>query len=275
MGIINVNDDSFSNDGTLSIDESIRSAIGQVNAGADIIDVGAESARTNRKAIDIEEEIERFVSFMQRWDEVVENSKPLDAEQVWPPVLSLNTWRSEVVEKILPHGGELLNDMSALPSSANAEWAAHYKVALLIMHSVGEPKIPHTHQQWEDVMGSMHTFFTEKIEQAIAAGVARDSILIDPGIDFAKQRDDNLTIYKNIAELKKHGCCILLPVSRKTVIGDVLGVENPQERDAGTVACVVQGVMEGVHCFRVHNVTAAFDAVKMVHEIESEVIETD
>ena len=265
MGIVNVNDDSFSGDGTLDFGEALEQAKRQIEAGADIIDVGAESARTNREAVSVEEELRRFAGFLEGWHGVIESAKPRDDEQLWPPLLSANTWRPEVIEQLLPMGGiELLNDMSALPDDRNAKACAKHGAALLIMHSVGEPKVAHTHQQWEDVMGSMKEFFEEKIAMAKVAGLDESRIVIDPGIEFAKQRDDNLTVYRELAQLQDFGCPVLVPVSRKTVIGEVLGIEEPKERDAGTVACMAAAMERGTQIFRVHNVDAAWQAVKVL-----------
>lgn len=265
MGIVNVNDDSFSGDGTLDPDRALALAKAQLEAGADVIDVGAESARTNRAAVPVEEELRRFRSFISQWEACWKSAKPRDHQQVWPPVLSANTWRPEVVEVLLAEGGvDLLNDMSALPDTRNAKACAKHGVALLIMHSVGEPKVPHLHQQWEDVMASMRSFFEEKIAMAKAAGLDEASILIDPGIDFAKQRDDNLTVYRDLDQLQSFGRPVLVPVSRKTVIGDVLGIEEPKERDAGTVACIAAAMKRGAQILRVHDVDAAWLAVKVL-----------
>ena len=265
MGIVNVNDDSFSGDGTLDFAEALAQAKAQIEAGADIIDVGAESARTNREAVSVEEELRRFAGFLEGWQSVIESAKPRDDEQLWPPMLSANTWRPEVIEPLLTMGGvELLNDMSALPDDRNAKACAEHGAALLIMHSVGEPKVAHTHQQWEDVMGSMKSFFADKIAMAKAAGLDEGSIVIDPGIEFAKQRDDNLTVYRELAQLQDFGLPVLVPVSRKTVIGEVLGIEEPKKRDAGTVACMAAAMERGAQIFRVHNVDAAWQAVKVL-----------
>ncbi|MBC8127926.1 MAG: dihydropteroate synthase, partial [Gloeobacteraceae cyanobacterium ES-bin-144] len=183
MGIINVNDDSFSGDGTLDIDQAVVQARVQASAGADVIDVGAESARTNRVAVPVKEELRRLLEFLQRWDEVWKGIEPRDSAQVWPPILSVNTWRAAVVEEALRAGNvELLNDMSALPDDRNARLCAEHDVALLIMHSVGEPKIPQVHQQWRDVMGAMEEFFIEKLALAMAAGLSEEAIILDPGI---------------------------------------------------------------------------------------------
>lgn len=267
MGIVNVNDDSFSGDGTLEIDAALKLAQRQIEEGADIIDVGAESARTNRAAIPVAEEIRRFRSFLDRWPELIAGSQPKDEEQLWPPVLSANTWRPETVEVVLPHQVELINDMGALPDDRNARLCAAAGASLLIMHSVGEPKVAHFHQQWEDVMGSMEAFFEEKIAAAMNAGMARESLVLDPGLDFAKQRDDNLTVLRDLERLHRFDRPVLVPVSRKTVIGEVLHLPVPTDRDAGTVACIAAALRRGAHMLRVHDVRAAWQSVKMLDAI--------
>jgi dihydropteroate synthase len=268
MGIVNVNDDSFSGDGTLDFIAAVELARGLVRAGADVIDVGAESARTNRDAVPVEEEIRRFQGLLERWDEVWRNESPRDESQVWPPVLSANTWRPEVVVEVLRLGiVELLNDMGGLPDGRNALLCADQGAALLVMHSIGEPKIPHLHQQWDDVMGAMECFFEEKLALVTAAGLSEEAVVLDPGIDFAKQRDDNLTVYQELARLQRFGRPVLVPVSRKTVIGEVLDLPQPQDRDAGTIACIAAAMSRGAEIFRVHNVEAAWQSVKVLHAL--------
>jgi dihydropteroate synthase len=263
MGIVNVNDDSFSGDGTLDFEKAIQLARSQVAAGADVIDVGAESARTNREAVPVAEEIRRFSGFLERWDEVWSGVLPRDDAQVWPTVLSANTWRPEVVEGVLKSGKvELVNDMGALPDDRNARLCAEHGAALLVMHSVGEPKVPHFQQQWPDVMDAMERFFAEKIAMAVAAGMSAEAWILDPGIDFAKQRDDNLMVYRELERLQRFGRPVLVPVSRKTVIGEVLELPDPLDRDAGTVACIAAAMARGGAIFRVHQVEAAWQTVK-------------
>lgn len=260
MGIVNINDDSFCNDGSLDPEVALQQARQQLLDGADIIDIGAESARTNRGPIRVEEEVQRLLGFIRRWPE-------LAGQFDHQPLLSINTWRPEVVAEVLPHGGDILNDISALPDDRNARICAVHGVALLIMHSVGQPKVAHTHVQWPDIMQDLDRFFEEKIHLAMEAGVKRDQILLDPGIDFAKQRDDNLTIYREIERLHRFERPILLPVSRKTVIGEVLQLPDPLQRDAGTVACIAAGVRRGAHLFRVHHVAAAAQALRALHAL--------
>ena len=254
MGIVNLSADSFSGDGLADVEAALDKARGLVADGADIIDIGAESARTNRAAISEEEEAAQLVKFIERWEDRA--------------LLSINTWRPAVARAALAVGGHMLNDIGALPTNENARICAETDAALLIMHSVGAPKVPHTHVGYDDILARLDEFFAEKIALAEAAGVARDAIVLDPGIDFAKQRDDNLRIFRELGRLAHFGRPILLPVSRKTVIGDVLGIENPADRDAGTIACIVQGMLQGAAIFRVHDARAAAQAVRMIEAVE-------
>ncbi len=267
MGILNLNDDSFSGDGTLDVNIALERTIAMIAQGADIIDVGGESARTNRAAIAIEEEIARVLPYVENFSSVANSAQPRDDAQIFPPLLSLNTWRPEVARAILPVGCEILNDMGALPTWENAEIAVAYGAALVIMHSIGEPKVAHTHVGYDDVMQVQLDFFREKIAGALSSGLTSEQIILDPGIDFAKQRDDNLTIYREFARIAALGHPTLLPVSRKTVIGDVLGGIPAKERDAGTVACIVAGAKRGASLFRVHNVEAAWQTLKTLEAL--------
>ncbi|MBV8901678.1 MAG: dihydropteroate synthase [Verrucomicrobia bacterium] len=264
MGIVNVTDDSFSGDGTLEVGMALRHARTLIEQGADIIDVGGESARTNREAIAEPEEIRRVIPVVQRFPETYEGVTAVDDHQVFPPLLSVNTWRPGVARATLAAGGDILNDMSALPDDENARVAAATGAALVIMHSVGLPKQPHTHVQYPDVMRALHEFFEAKINEAMRSGVNADAIILDPGIDFAKQKKDNLRILRELGLLQVFGRPILLPVSRKTVLGETLGIPNAKDRDAGTIACVVAGILRGAAIFRVHNVHATSQAVRVI-----------
>ncbi|NBV87621.1 MAG: dihydropteroate synthase, partial [Verrucomicrobia bacterium] len=183
MGIVNLSADSFSGDGLSDAQAALAHAESLIADGADIIDVGAESARTNRGPISVLEETERLCEFVELWQRT--------ARTQW---LSLNTWRPEVARQVLASGGELLNDIGALPDAENARVCAEAGAALLIMHSVGRPKVAHTHVGYEDVLETLERFFEEKLGEAAAAGLEREAVVLDPGIDFAKQRGDNLRI---------------------------------------------------------------------------------
>ena len=267
MGIVNINDDSFAGDGSLEIEQAVVTAQQHVLCGADIIDVGGESARTNRPQIDEDEESARIIPFVDRFRECYTGTAPVDRLQLYPPLLSINTWRPRVAEATLRLGGDLLNDLSALPTDDNAVTAAKYGAGLLIMHSVGLPKQRQTHVRYRDVLCTLSSFFDQKIRQAITAGLALEAIVLDPGIDFAKQKPDNLRIFRELEQLTRFERPILLPVSRKTIIGDVLGIAKPADRDAGTIACVVAGTLRGASIFRVHNVHAVVQALRVIFPI--------
>ena len=254
MGIVNLVADSFCGDGIVDVDRAIERARECVAQGAEIIDIGAESARTNRPAMDEEEEATQLCRFIANWHE--------------PAMLSINTWRPAVARAALTAGGHILNDIGGLPDASNARICAETGAALLIMHSVGEPKVPHTHVRYDDVIARLERFFGEKMEMAHAAGVPRDAIILDPGIDFAKQQSDNLRILSQCERLRAFDRPILLPISRKTVIGEVLNISEPVQRDAGTIGCLVHGMLHGASIFRVHNVRAAVQAVRMIAAVE-------
>src|SRR3954470_21962654 len=203
MGIVNLNDDSFSGDGTLDVAAALKQAEEMLRDGADMIDIGAESARTNRGPITVEQEVSRLLPFIERWQDLMARFNREPRTENREPLLSINTWRTDVVRRILPFGGDILNDISALPTPHHAELCAEHAVALLIMHSVGEPKVPHTHIRHADIMAELERFFEDKIEMALAAGLSRDQIMLDPGIDFAKQRDDNLHLYRDLERLHR------------------------------------------------------------------------
>ena len=258
MGILNLSMDSFSGDGLANTEDAIKRSEQMIRDGADIVDLGAESARTNRGPISEQEEIDKLCGFIEAWNHLPDR-----------PLLSINTWRPKVAAAALSLGGEILNDIGALPDDQNARVCAQTGAALLIMHSIGVPKVPHTHVQYADVLDSMDQFFEEKISVALGAGLPRENLILDPGIDFAKQRADNLSIYANLRCLHRFARPILLPVSRKTVIGEVLSIANAADRDAGTVACIVEGMLQGAQIFRVHNVKAASQTVRTLFHLQN------
>jgi dihydropteroate synthase len=254
MGIVNLGHDSFSHDGIVDIDEAVAHGHRLLSEGADIIDVGAESARTNREPMTESEEVEKLCNFIAQWRDAAP--------------LSINTWRPAVAAATLQAGGHILNDIGGLPDDRNARICAETGAALLIMHTVGAPKVPHTDVLYDDVIVEVDAFFASRIDRAVRAGLPRDAIVLDPGLDFAKQRADNLRIIRSLASFADFGRPLLLPISRKTMIGEVLGVSDPRQRDAGTIACMVHGMLAGAAIFRVHNVRATAQALRMISRVE-------
>lgn len=271
MGIVNINDDSFSGDGTLDVGRALARALEMVRHGADIIDVGAESARTNRDAIRPAEEIARLLPFIDGFQTVCAEAGPRDRFQIWPPLLSVNTWRPEVVEAVLKTGRvDIINDIGGLVDDANARLCFEFHAALLLMHTLGEPKVPQTHRRYRDIHEAMEDFFDNRLARVRSIGLSDDQILLDPGIDFAKQCADNLAIYRELEQLMRYDLPVLLPISRKTVIGEVLGIDAPADRDAGTIACLVRGLVARANVFRVHHVKAVADSVRVIAAIRGE-----
>ncbi|HEY5743063.1 MAG TPA: dihydropteroate synthase [Terrimicrobiaceae bacterium] len=267
MGIVNINDDSFCSDGRIDQNWALDKARELVSQGADIVDVGAESARTNRPAIEPEEELRRLRPFLEGFGKTWSGLEPRDRDQVFPPLLSINTWRAEVASAALECGGDLLNDLSGLEDDRNARICARAGAALVIIHSVGSPKIAHTHVSYQDAIEEMLQFFRNRMAVAQGAGVPREAIVLDPGIDFAKQVADNLRILRELETFLEFQRPILLPISRKEVIGNVLGIEDPRERDPATAACIVAGMLRGASIFRVHNVEMAWRVIASVHRL--------
>ncbi len=271
MGIVNINDDSFSGDGTLDVGKALRHAMEMASDGADIIDVGAESARTNRDAIGVSEETGRLMPFIDGFQTLCAEIGPRDEYPIWPPLLSINTWRPAIVEAVLKTGKvDIINDIGGLVDDTNARLCFEFNASLLIMHTVGEPKIPHTTQRYHDIWDAMEAFFDDRLSRARTIGLSDDQIILDPGIDFAKQCADNLTIYRELERLHRYDLPVLLPISRKTVIDDVLGIPDPADRDAGTIACLVRGLVAQANIFRVHNVKAVADSVRVIAAIRGE-----
>jgi dihydropteroate synthase len=263
MGILNINDDSFSGDGTLDVSEAVRRAQEIVGQGGDIVDVGAESARTNRPPISEEEEIRRLRSFLEEWERVVASVRPRDEQQVFPPVLSVNTWRTPVVAAALEMGAELVNDMGGLEDTTNALLCAQHGAALLVMHTVGLPKQPHDHVRYDDVVGRVEDFFEDRLAAAQACGLPREKIILDPGLGFAKQPADDLRLCAAVGRLGKFRRPLLLPLSRKGFLGAVVNEPDAAKRDAATVGAIVSTCMDAPVILRVHNVDACWQAVRI------------
>lgn len=269
MGIVNLTVDSFCGDGSLDPSESVAQARRLVAEGADIIDVGAESARTNRGPIPVAEEIRRLVEFRRALGDQAASFDRRFGDQVQPPALSLNTWRPEVVREVLPLGWDILNDMGGRVEEDVAGCCAAAGCSLVIMHSTAPPKVAQTHVRYGDVVEEVRGALASAAARASAAGLPAGRIILDPGIDFAKTGADNLRLLAELPRLAELGHPLLLAISRKSVIGRVLGLADPLRRDAGTIACAVAAQRGGAAILRVHAVAAAAEAVRVVAAVEA------
>lgn len=256
MGIVNMTPDSFSNDGLLgNLPAAVARAKQLVAEGADILDIGGESARAGFPPLHPDEEIARILPLVR-----------ILAQEVAVP-LSIDTYKSPVAEAALEAGASMINDISGLRVDPKlAEIAARYQAALVIMHIRGKPKERQIHPVYSALLPEIFAFLQESIAMALQAGVKREQIILDPGIDFGKTVGQSLEVLKRLAEFKTLGFPLLLAPSRKTVIGEVLQVPV-EERLEGTAALVAHGVAQGIDLVRVHDVKAMRRVVRMTEAI--------
>jgi dihydropteroate synthase len=250
MGILNVTPDSFSDGGDFTnIDIAINHAKDMVNKGADIIDLGAESTRPGYTKISDEEEIERLVPVIKRL-----------TKEINVPI-SVDTYKSEVAKSVLDNGVHLINDIWGLQYDKNmANVVAKYNAYVCIMHNQDGTYYD------KDVMDSIKEFLLESIKIAKEAGIKDDKIILDPGIGFGKNYEQNIEVLRRLGELKDLGYPILLGTSRKSTIGKILNV-TPKERVEGTIATTVAGIIDGVDIVRVHDVKENLMAAKVADAI--------
>jgi dihydropteroate synthase len=257
MGVINVTPDSFSDGGLCYKSKSaIAYAKFLEEAGADIIDIGGESSRPFSQAVPIEEELGRVVPVI----------KALAPELRVP--ISIDTYKAKVARVALEAGAKIVNDISALRFDKEmAKVIADYKALVILMHMRGTPKDMQLNPFYEDVLREIYEFLARRIDFAHSQGISEGQIAIDPGIGFGKGLDDNLCLLKNINFFKGLGKPILLGPSRKAFIGQILKVEDPKQRDIGTLAVVAIATWLGVNIIRVHALHEARQVIDMAKAI--------
>ena len=260
MGILNVTPDSFSDGGQfLSLDQAVARAEEMVAEGADIIDVGGESTRPGGEPVSVEEEIKRVVPVIEALSSRV--STPL----------SVDTTKSEVARAALDAGAAVVNDISALRFDFYvADAAARAGAGLVLMHSRGTPATMHRMPPVADVMEEVVGSLRASIHMAERRGVARESIVIDPGIGFGKTQEQNVELIARLDELIAAfpDYALLIGTSRKSFIGRILADESgaaapASERLHGTMATITAAVLKGAHLVRVHDVKAAAETIRV------------
>lgn len=253
MGILNVTPDSFSDGGeNFAPGDAIASARRMIADGADIIDIGAESTRPYGGAapVDVKTEIARLAPVLPK---VIEFGVPV----------SIDTMKAEVAEYALDQGAMIINDVWGLQRDPGmAKLAARLNVPIIAMHNRKEA------QDGIDIMTDMHAFFARTFEIAQAAGLAREKLILDPGIGFGKTFEQNLIVLKNMDQLKRYGLPVLVGASRKVFIGKISGAE-PQQRGPGTIAAHFEAVKRGATILRVHNVAEMRQALSVVEAINN------
>ncbi len=247
MGIVNATPDSFSDAGELP-DAEARLARGRalLAAGADVLDVGGESASGHRPAVAAEEEIERVVPLVEG----------LVADGA---LVSVDTYKPAVAAAAVAAGAAIVNDGSGLRDPELAAVCADSGAALVIMHTRVVPKGTLLDpDRYEDVVADVTAFLRERMEVALAAGVGEEQILLDPGPDFAKTPAQTVAVLRRLDAVLALGRPVLLAVSRKDFVGALTG-RAPGDRGAGTLAAMAHGLDAGAHVLRVHDVAAAAD----------------
>jgi len=252
MGIVNANPDSFSDPGARTLDALTGDALAQVEAGADMIDVGGESGVTHTEPVSSVEESARVLPLVER----------LVAEGI---TVSVDTWKPEVADAVLAAGAALINDVSGLRDPAVADACVRHDAGLVVMHTRAEPKVK-SFPDYDDVVEDVRELLAERTALARERGVAEDKIVIDPGPDFAKTPEETVAVLRRLPELRELGYPILLAVSRKDFVGALTG-RRPSERLAGTLGAIAAA---GRHAdiLRVHDVAEVADFLRVLDALD-------
>jgi dihydropteroate synthase len=261
MGIINVTPDSFSDGGSLARAEAaVTRGLTLVQEGTDLLDIGGESSRPGAVPVPLEEELRRVLP-------VVEQLAP----QVSVP-LSVDTYKAETARACLAAGARIINDITGLAGdSAMPEVVREAGAGVILMHMQGTPATMQLEPHYEDVVGDISRFFEERLQVLADLGIARERIVLDPGIGFGKTLDHNLEILARLKEFQHLGRPVCLGVSRKRFVGEVR--KRPvQQRLAGSLAAVLHAMSRGaVQIVRVHDVAETCDAVNLFEAIQRRV----
>lgn len=251
MGILNVTPDSFSDGGKHNGKaQAIAYAQQMIADGATVIDVGGESTRPGASVVEVEEEIRRVVP-------VVEALAELDV------VISIDTSQPEVIQAAVAAGAHIWNDVRALTRPNALETAAKLNIPVIIMHMRGEPTTMNGLDQYDNVTLDVMTELSQRVSDALKAGVKAENIMIDPGFGFAKNAKQNLKLLKEFHQLNQLGYPILSALSRKRFIGEALGGAEAGQRAVGSVAGHLLSIQQGACMVRAHDVKAMSDAIKV------------
>ncbi len=259
MGILNVTPDSFSDGGAFFAPQAaLEHAREMVAAGAAIIDVGGESTRPGAAPVPLQEELRRVIPVV----EALSNTLPV-------PV-SIDTRNPAVMQAAVSAGAGLINDVNALQAPGAVETAASLGVPVCLMHMQGMPESMQDNPEYRDVVAEVRQFLAGRALACIAAGVPRERILLDPGFGFGKTTRHNLLLLQHLDALVAEGYPVLVGLSRKSLIGNVLGLPV-EERLYPGLALAVLAVWQGAAIVRTHDVRSTQEAVAMCHAVSSAV----
>lgn len=258
MGILNVTPDSFSDGGNFFVREvALARARQMVAEGASIIDVGGESTRPGATPVPPAEELDRVIPVI----EILCRELPV-------PV-SVDTSRPEVMRAAVAAGASLINDVRALRAEGALGVAAKLRVPVCLMHMQGDPATMQRDPHYEDVVREIKEFLDDRVQACVAAGIARERLLIDPGFGFGKGTLHNLLLLKHLSEFTDLGLPILVGMSRKGMIGRVLDDAPVDQRLFGSVAVATIAAWQGASIVRVHDVRATVDAIRMCDAVRN------
>ena len=257
MGVVNASPESFSDAGRYStLDERLELAAALVEEGADVVDVGGQSAITNQPEIDAELEAERVVPIVE-W-----------LRATYPDLLvSVDTYKPAVAEAALAAGARILNDVSGLLYPEVVESCLRHRAALVVMHTAARPKVRLQERDlYHDVAAEVVDFLRERVATAVALGLPEESVVVDPGPDFTKTPHQTLALLRRVEEVRALGRPLLLALSRKDFLGAITG-RTPRGRDAATHAAIGFFATTAGNIVRVHDVAAARDVVATVEAL--------
>ena len=258
MGILNVTPDSFSDGGSFSsLDASLKQTEKMILEGASIIDVGGESTRPGAAPVSLQQELDRVVP-------VIEAIK-----QRFDIVVSVDTSSAEVMRQGAALGVGLINDVRALEREGALEAAAQTQLPVCLMHMKGGPQTMQDQPNYVSVVDEVTRYLMSRVEACEAVGIARTQLLLDPGIGFGKSLEHNLSLLKHTQHFRELGFEVLIGVSRKTMIGDVLDLPV-DERLYGTMGANAACYGKGARIFRVHDVKAHVQMLELMYRIERE-----
>ena len=251
MGIVNVTPDSFSDGGKFNTtDKAIQHALTLVEGGADILDIGGESTRPGATPVPLDEELKRVIPVIQ------------GLRDVGVP-LSIDTYKPEVMRAAIEAGADIVNDVCALQEPNALEIVAPSQVGICLMHMQGRPQTMQADPHYDNVVQEVAEFLASRLKAAEQAGIDRSRIVLDPGFGFGKRTAHNLTLLNEMQAIQALGQPLLVGLSRKSVLGQVLG-SNVDERLHASIAASVISVMKGANIVRVHDVKPTVDALKIV-----------
>jgi len=252
MGVVNVTPDSFSDGGQYaSTNKAVEHALQLVEEGASILDIGGESTRPGATPVGLDEELARVILVIEKLAKIVNIP------------LSIDTYKPKVMQAAIDAGISIVNDINALQAPGALEVVANSDVGVCLMHMQGSPQTMQIDPQYDDVVAEVSAFLTARSNIVMQAGISSSRILLDPGFGFGKRTMHNIALLKQLAQLRQIGQPLLVGLSRKSVLGQVLG-DNKTDRVAASIAASVVAAINGANILRVHDVRATVDALKVI-----------